>query len=1001
MKFFLHIVVLLAASISTAWSQTCSVASFQTQAEIDNFSATYPGCKVINSDVSIISTTITNLDGLRDVTGINGSVYINNNQGLTSIAGLSGLAQVDGEINIEGNDNLLTLNGLENFVRPMGNVRVVDNENLTSISALSGLTRIPGFLSVGSNPSLTTLAGLENLTRVDGAISIGDNAHLADMKGIGNLAYVGGFFYLAKNNSLTDFQGLEKLSHVGERLEITTNSALTSLLGLGNLDIAFNIIITNNPLLTNCAIQDVCQLIEAEKIAVSGNAAGCSNIQEVSTSAGCSVENCYAVTLQTQADVDNFPTANPGCKVINGNVSIISTTINNLDGLNNVTRIEGSLYINDNPGLASIAGLSGLAQVDGSINIENNDNLLSLAGLENLVRPLQNVRIVFNERLASISALTGLTRIYGYLSIGGNPSLTSLTGLENLNRVWKQVSIGDNTNLSDLKGIHKLGYIGDYFYLARNASLTNLQGLENLGYVGARFEITGNSTLNSITELKQLGYTSFMFVTNNPLLSNCAVQAVCSQIAAGRAEISGNASGCSSIEEIRTAAVCNLQSMALVRLNAGGGNFTATNGNVFNEDRYYSGIGRINAISGGDILGTDNDELYRSERSSESFDYAIPMVNGEYMLTLHFAEIYFGGPGGLPGGAGKRMFNIDIEGVRQFENFDVFARAGGAMRAHTEQVPVTVTDGILDLNFSRGAANQPTLAGIEVVPVSDEEQTTAVAVQIDAHVEDGNAAGQNFATSALLGVKDVSGGPNRRAYLRFPIEGAVGGGVLSAKLRLYGYNQQANDGVLILGVGVDDDSWTENGITWNNAPAYRPTTLKGRVQVNSTLKYWEMDVTEFVTEQSTGDKVVSLALFESSNRNRSVLFHSRENPSGRAPELIITSRGSSDNNPGVRTGLKEKETAMSSIPGEGKSTIFPNPASGHFTIRLSESHQGNVSMKLIGQQGKRYELGLPGQKNVRGEQEIDLSKVNPATGIYLLKVESDSKTEVVKVLIDK
>jgi hypothetical protein len=61
---------------------------------------------------------------------------------------------------------------------------------------------------------------------------------------------------------------------------------------------------------------------------------------------------------------------------------------------------------------------------------------------------------------------------------------------------------------------------------------------------------------------------------------------------------------------------------------------------------------------------------------------------------------------------------VDAEGVRRLTNYDIFAKAGGAMRATTEVLRVTVTDGVLNLFFSKGTADNPLVSAIEVVPVA-------------------------------------------------------------------------------------------------------------------------------------------------------------------------------------------------------------------------------------------------------------------------------------------
>lgn len=156
---------------------------------------------------------------------------------------------------------------------------------------------------------------------------------------------------------------------------------------------------------------------------------------------------------------------------------------------------------------------------------------------------------------------------------------------------------------------------------------------------------------------------------------------------------------------------------AAQRFNAGATTaFVTADNRRFAQDTYFTGTNRVFSIASGDILNTVDDTLYRSQRSAANFGYAIPVANGSMTVTLHFAEIWWGAPGGGVGGAGKRLFNVDIEGARKLTNFDVFAAAGGAMRATQRSFVVNVTDGVLNINFSQGAADMPEVSAIEVVP---------------------------------------------------------------------------------------------------------------------------------------------------------------------------------------------------------------------------------------------------------------------------------------------
>ncbi len=149
-------------------------------------------------------------------------------------------------------------------------------------------------------------------------------------------------------------------------------------------------------------------------------------------------------------------------------------------------------------------------------------------------------------------------------------------------------------------------------------------------------------------------------------------------------------------------------------INAGGAAFTGNTGKKFSADVYYAS-GTVSSIAGGEITNTTDDALYRNARVGV-FSYGLPSGNGTFNVTLHFAETYFGSR--VTGGAGSRKFNVYVEGAKRLSDYDVFAKAGGALRAVKETVQVTVTDGILNLYFAKGTADNPLISAIEVTPAA-------------------------------------------------------------------------------------------------------------------------------------------------------------------------------------------------------------------------------------------------------------------------------------------
>ena len=158
------------------------------------------------------------------------------------------------------------------------------------------------------------------------------------------------------------------------------------------------------------------------------------------------------------------------------------------------------------------------------------------------------------------------------------------------------------------------------------------------------------------------------------------------------------------------------------RINAGGPTFTFE-GDSWSEDQYFNGGTAFSSTVA--IENTTNDQLYQTERytSGNTLVYEIPVAEGDHGVNLHFAEIFFGVPGaGASGGAGSRVFNVDIEGQEQLQNYDIFVAAGnaGATAVVESFTGINVTDGFLTVTLSK-ITEFPKISGIEVLaPVATE-----------------------------------------------------------------------------------------------------------------------------------------------------------------------------------------------------------------------------------------------------------------------------------------
>jgi hypothetical protein len=90
--------------------------------------------------------------------------------------------------------------------------------------------------------------------------------------------------------------------------------------------------------------------------------------------------------------------------------------------------------------------------------------------------------------------------------------------------------------------------------------------------------------------------------------------------------------------------------------------------------------------------------------------YTIPglVANSSHTVLLHFSENYYSA-------AGKREFNVAINGTPVLTNFDIYATAGAEYKAVVETFTATANSaGDIVIAFTKGADNQPLIMGIEI-----------------------------------------------------------------------------------------------------------------------------------------------------------------------------------------------------------------------------------------------------------------------------------------------
>jgi alpha-N-arabinofuranosidase len=217
----------------------------------------------------------------------------------------------------------------------------------------------------------------------------------------------------------------------------------------------------------------------------------------------------------------------------------------------------------------------------------------------------------------------------------------------------------------------------------------------------------------------------------------------------------------------QAAAAASAPTGKILRINAGADSpLTDANGNVWSAEEGFEGGSTVAHDPAVDIAGTKTPELFQSEHySMDSFTCKLP--NGKYVAKLYFAETYTGITG-----PGERVFSFKVQG-REFKDFDVWVKAGGANRAYVETVPVEVNNGEFRIDFTSQVEN-PQINAIEIIPQSAVEASAAAPVIAPAAPVTPPAAPAAVAPAPAAPAPPVSTAPSGPAVLQIDSDKTTG-----------------------------------------------------------------------------------------------------------------------------------------------------------------------------------------------------------------------------------
>lgn len=281
------------------------------------------------------------------------------------------------------------------------------------------------------------------------------------------------------------------------------------------------------------------------------------------------------VTLTTQQEVNDLW----NCTHITGNLTIddgVTSSITDLSPLNNLTTIDGNVLIQQLD-LYNIDALNGVTSVGGTISFINNTST-GISGFSSLTHIPGDLIVQDNSNLNFVYGFVSLDKIgtdenVGEFIVSNNPGITFMFDFNTLDTITAGLSlenlplIDDNTSafqqldftgylqlestgFEHLSAFANLSRIGNALLVLSNTDLLDLAGLDNIiefTQAGGMIDITGNPLIQHLNELAavnfnlpksinidgnnaltsinglagvsgDLGTNSFIYVVNNPVL---------------------------------------------------------------------------------------------------------------------------------------------------------------------------------------------------------------------------------------------------------------------------------------------------------------------------------------------------------------------------------------------------------------------------------------------------------------------------------------------------
>ncbi|BDD02237.1 malectin domain-containing carbohydrate-binding protein [Persicobacter psychrovividus] len=408
-------------------------------------------------------------------------------------------------------------------------------------------------------------------------------------------------------------------------------------------------------------------------------------------------------------------------------------------------------------------------------------------------------------------------------------------------------------------------------------------------------------------------------------------------------------------------------------VNANGrSEYTTAEGYTFKRDGYFSGGSVYKVADATEIAATEDDALYVGERYGRDFSYRIPATAGKhYRVKLFFAEVYHRE-------AGKRVFNVDIDGENKLNRYDIIAKAGGKNIATTETFDVMAQGDELKIRFYKGdnGVDMAKVSAICVMPI-DGPAPVITSYYVNAH-----------GTAPYLSDEGFEFSEDQYFY---------GGRTYYAR------GAQIDN-------SFDDELYRSEryGADFKyRIPARAGKTYK--VKLFFAENYWQAEGKRSFNVEINGErKLTQFDIFkEAGGMNMAITKEYYVSTEGNKIDIrFFIDEHCADNAKVSAICVTEvdempADNSREFVPFAEAVKVYPNPTTDYFNLNVAVDTDDQFAVQLVDMAGVTHNINATSIEKLQDEVRVKVSNMNLGSGLYMVKYNHNGQDSALLKLMIK